>query len=38
MKKQATPKCKVLITKTSDEKRSNPKMHNGIEIEGEFTN
>jgi hypothetical protein len=26
MKKEATPKCKGLKTKTSDEKRGNPKL------------
>jgi hypothetical protein len=36
MKKEATSKNKGLKTKTSNEKRGNPKMHKGIKIEGDF--
>jgi hypothetical protein len=38
MKIEATPKCKGLKTKTSDEKRGNTKTHKGIKIKGDFTN
>jgi hypothetical protein len=38
MKIEATSKCKGLKTKTSDEKRGNPKTHKGIKIKGDFTN
>jgi hypothetical protein len=38
MKKEAILKCKGFITKTSDEKKGNPKIHKRIKIEGDFTN
>jgi hypothetical protein len=36
--KEAISERKGLITKTSNEKRGNPRMHKGIKIKGDFTN